>query len=1137
MVALLLAGARTQPVVLAFEDLHWADPTSLDLIEALAERGAQAPLLVVATTRPEFRAPWGMRSHHAVVALAPLDRTEVRRMVGEIAAQHALPQEVVERVSERTGGVPLFVEEVTRLLVERGEQGGIQAIPPTLQQSLAARLDRLGPARDVAQIGAVLGRDFAYQLLRGVAELDEPALQSSLERLAEADLLFVEGAPPVASYRFKHALIQDAAYDSLLKSRRQALHRRTAEVLRDSAERAAAEPEVIAHHFTQAGLDDLAIEWWGRAGDQALRRSAFQEAIAHLGRAIEMADKAGGADSPRTMGSAVATNQRLKLQTDYSQAVMWSKGFAAEETKAVFARAAELAATSDDFSARFATASGQWSMATVRGELSQARELASTFLREAEEAGRVREVGGANCGLAFTAYFLGDFVEAQIRCELTLEACGRVRTTETGERFGEDAGVAATSLLALTAWQLGEVDRARELINAAIQGAAELGHIPSMATPHYWKSYLEILRGDPEAALGANEALEAVAREHGMRHWCNMAELNAGWARGRLGDPTAGVAQIRRALTAHLDDGFRIGEGFYTGLLAGLEAETLGAQSAVGRIDEALDRLHQADYRYDLPFLHRIRAEILLKRDPDNPEPAEDAYLTAVAVANQQGARSHKLLASLALAKLYQSTGRPAEAHAVLAPALEGFAPTPEMPEIAEAEALLGALAETEEVKATETQRRQRLHLQTAYGNALFAARGYGAPETTEAFAKARESTSGDKDAPERLAADYGLWAGSLVRGELPSMRIHAAALLNDCEARPNSPEAGVAQRAAGITNWFAGEYLEARDHLERALAMFQPGRDDELAFRLGVDPGTAAMAYLAITSWPLGEVDRARSLIERMQTRMADLTHVGMLAYGKMHAALFEMMRGDPARSAPNAFHLVRLADEHNLPMFRAFGVFLHGWAEGQSGSFHAGLGDMRRGADLAREQGVLVFDGLFKIALAVAEARACDPGRGIAILDEALATHDRMGCRVFEAEQHRARGEILLKSDPANPSPRKKPSWPLSRSRSNKARAASVCARPLRSPSSINRPAALPLPTPYSRRRSKAFLRLPKCPRSPRRRRCSLRWWRPRRSKMRKRGTGSGCISTQPTARRRCIPRASLPKRPRLPSSVRSS
>jgi predicted ATPase len=294
LVAWALAGARAQPIVLAFEDLQWADPTSIDLTRALAERSVQAPLLIVATARPEFRPPWGLRSHHTVISLAPLDRAEVRQMVGELASRHGLSKDVIEGVSERTGGVPLFVEEVTRLLLERGEQGGVQAIPPTLRQSLAARLDRLGSAREIAQIGAVLGRDFAHALLRGVAETDEPVLRASLDRLADADLLFVEGSPPQANYRFKHALVQDAAYDSLLKSRRQALHRRAAEILRDDPDRAAAEPEVIAHHFTQAGLDDLGIEWWGKAGDQALRRSAFQEAIAHLGRAIAMADKAAG---------------------------------------------------------------------------------------------------------------------------------------------------------------------------------------------------------------------------------------------------------------------------------------------------------------------------------------------------------------------------------------------------------------------------------------------------------------------------------------------------------------------------------------------------------------------------------------------------------------------------------------------------------------------------------------------------------------------------------------------------------------------------------------------------------------------------------------------------------------------------
>ena len=222
-----------------------------------------------------------------------------------------------------------------------------------------------------------------------------------------------------------------------------------------------------------------------------------------------------------------------------------------------------------------------------------------------------------------------------------------------------------------------------------------------------------------------------------------------------------------------------------------------------------------------------------------------------------------------------------------------------------------------------EAAHRQRLtQLHVSYGNALIAARGYGAPETTEAFAKARESASGDKDAPGRLAADYGLWAGSFMRGELPEMRTHAMAFLNDLEATPDSPAASVARRIAGVTCWCAGEYREARDYFERALALFQPGRDDDMAFRFGQDPGVAAMANLAIASWPLGEVDRAMSLIDAMETRMSGVPHIATLSFGRMHAALFELMRGDHARGAPHAIELARLARQHELPMWGAFGV-----------------------------------------------------------------------------------------------------------------------------------------------------------------------------------------------------------------------
>ena len=367
----VLAGARVQPVVLAFEDLHWADPTTIDVLKGVAERGALAPLLVLATTRPEFKPPWGARSHHGTISLVPLDRHQVRHMVGEIATRHALTQDVIDGVTERTGGVPLFVEEVTRLLLERGEVGGdIQAIPPTLQQSLTARLDRLGPAREVAQIGSVIGRGFSYPLLRAIARMEEAALQAALERLAEADILLVQGLPPESDYRFKHALIQDAAYENLLNSRRAALHRIVAETLRDNfTALAATEPEVLAHHFTQAGLDDAAIEWWGKAGDQALRRSAFKEATADLGKAIEMADKmAQAAHATATQG-----DDRLRLQISYGNALISARGYGAQETTAAFARARELVAQAEDAADRFSAYYGLWVGPLTRGELAPMR--------------------------------------------------------------------------------------------------------------------------------------------------------------------------------------------------------------------------------------------------------------------------------------------------------------------------------------------------------------------------------------------------------------------------------------------------------------------------------------------------------------------------------------------------------------------------------------------------------------------------------------------------------------------------------------------------------------------------------------------------------------------------------------------
>ncbi len=250
-------------------------------------------------------------------------------------------------------------------------------------------------------------------------------------------------------------------------------------------------------------------------------------------------------------------------------------------------------------------------------------------------------------------------------------------------------------------------------------------------------------------------------------------------------------------------------------------------------------------------------------------------------------------------------------------------------------------------------------------------------------------------------------------------MRAHAAAFLSDVESRLDSPEAGIAHRVCGVTHLFAGEYFEARDRLERALALFQPGRDDDLAFRFGHDAGVADMLYLALALWPLGDVERAVSLVGAAQARIADLAHVQTRMYGKNLAAMFALMRGDPSQAASNAAELARLARDNDLGFFRPNAVFVEGWVKAQGSAAADGLEDMRRGVELLRAQNVLLMDGLYKIALAEVENRVSHPDRAVAIIDEALATCDRTGYRGFEAELQRARGEVLLKRDPANPAP----------------------------------------------------------------------------------------------------------------------
>jgi predicted ATPase len=395
--------------------------------------------------------------------------------------------------------------------------------------------------------------------------------------------------------------------------------------------------------------------------------------------------------------------------------------------------------------------------------------------------------------------------------------------------------------LATASWALGEVDRAISLIDRMQTRIEDLTHVGTLAFGRMLAALFELLRGDTARAAPNAFEFARLARDHDLPAYRAFGVFLQGWATA-AGGARDGLEDMRRGVELLREQNVPLGDGLLKIALAEAEARAGDPDRAVAILDEALATCDRTSHRTFEAELHRARAEILLQRDPASLAPAEDAFLTAIAVAKQQGTRSFELRGALSLAKLYQSTARSVDAHAVLAPALEGFSPTPEMPQIAEAQALLAVLAETDEVKAAEAQRQRRGRLQVAYGNALFAARGPTAPETRQAFARVREHALGDPGALEQLAADYGLWVASYVRGELPAMRAHAAAFLADVEARPDSPEAGVAHRAAGVSEWFAGQYRQARDHLECALALFEPGRDDDLAIFFGLDTGVAAM-------------------------------------------------------------------------------------------------------------------------------------------------------------------------------------------------------------------------------------------------------------------------------------------------------
>jgi predicted ATPase len=529
---------------------------------------------------------------------------------------------------------------------------------------------------------------------------------------------------------------------------------------------------------------------------------------------------------------------------------------------------------------------------------------------------------------------------------------------------------------------------------------------------------MEIWRGDPLATLSAAEALERVARERDMVQYLTEAELHSGWARGQMNDPVAGAAQVRQVMAALVEQGFKISLGFYTGLLAELEAETLGAESALARIDEAFRLSEQVEHGCSLPFLHRLRGEILLKRSAADPAPAEEAFRTSIAAAKEHNARSPVLLASLALARLLQSTGRLVEAHAALAPALEGFSPTPEMPEITEAQSLLGSLAETEEVKAAEAKRQRRAHLQTAYGQAMIWAKGYS-EETSAALSRATQLTAKTDNFADRFAAGHLEWTFAFLRGELRSARELETRFLKEAEDAGRLVEASVARRGLALACYEACDFLEARIHCGRALEACDAESERETQERFQDATGPLVMSVLAVTMWQLGNVARARELIEQAERRASDLGHAPSMAHPLLWKVHLEILRGDPAAALIAAENLHGLDLEHGLPFWRADAELSSGWARGRLHDAAAGAEDLRRGLADRVHQGARYNPWFYKVLLAELEAETMGAESALARLDEAMGVAGQVETRCNLPFLHLLRGKLLLEHDPSNPTP----------------------------------------------------------------------------------------------------------------------
>jgi predicted ATPase len=697
LLTVLLRIAAQQPLLFVMEDLHWVDPTTLEFLSLLVDQGPTARILALFTCRPNFRPPWTGRAHLTQVTLNRLPRRQAAELTGRVAHGKALPPEVIEQIVAKTDGVPLFVEELTKMLLESGflqerddryELTGPLpplAIPTTLHDSLMARLDRLAAVKALAQLGATLGREFSYELLQAVAPWDEDTLHRGLQQLVTAEFLYQRGLPPQATYLFKHALIQDAAYQSLLKSTRQQYHQRIAQVLEAQfSEATETRPELLAHHYTEAGVPAQALPYWQRAGQRAIERAAPLEAIAHLSKGLEILRTL--VDSPER------TQQELDMQLALGQAWMAAKGQGVPEVERAYTRARELCQQVGETPELFPVLLGLWRFYLVRAEYQTARELAEQCLSLAQRVHDPSLLLGAHYALGATVYLLGELTPARAHLEQGLALYDRQQHHQLAFHYGMDLGVWCLSYVAWHHWLLGYPEQALTRSHEALTLAQELSHPHSLASALDYAAFVHCYRREGHATQERAEAGMALASEKGFPQFVALGMIMRGWALAKQGQGEEVIAQLRQGLAAFRAAGAEISRSRDLGLLAEAYGEAGQTEEGLTVLAEAMAAVDTTGERYWEAELHRLKGE-LLRRRASPTEEVEACFQQALTVAQHQHAKSLELRAAVSLARLWQHQGRRADAHALLAPIYGWFTEGFDTADLQEAKALLEDLS------------------------------------------------------------------------------------------------------------------------------------------------------------------------------------------------------------------------------------------------------------------------------------------------------------------------------------------------------------------------------------------------------------------------------------------------------------